>query len=487
MVTVLSQGISTLVHLVATVVLARLLNPEDFGVMSMVAAITAFAALFQDLGLSSAAVQKNELSHGLQSNLFWVNVAMGAMLTGILVAAAPLVGRFYGRPELTWVTAIVSFNFLIGSLGTQHGVMLTRRMQFGRQAAAGIGGSLVGLVFSVYLAMREYRYWALVWGGLMTSATSVFLLWLVSPFRPVWPSRGTGVLSLVRFGANVTGFNIINYFHRNVDNLLIGKVWGSEALGLYSRAYALLMFPIHAIRNPLNTVAFPAMSKLQAQPLAYRAYYRRLALVVAFVSMPLSAFLFVAAGPVIGLLLGPKWEGVVRIFKMLAVVAFVQPAFTLWGVVLLSMGMGQRYLRVGMLNTAFTVLGFFGGVPWGPLGVASAYAVATLVSIYPILEFAFRGTPVGLKDFFESIVNPAVASALAAAASMIAGRSVVIFTSPPDVLLILLLGTVFLVSYGTALRLLPGGKRDLDYVWQLAWAMVPGSLRQGMVYPRHSN
>lgn len=413
-VTVLSQGISTLVNLVSTVVLARLLSPEDFGVMSMVAAITAFAALFQDLGLSTAAVQKGQLSHALQSNLFWVNVALGTLLTGTLATAAPLVARFYDRPELTWVTVTLSFNFLIRSLGTQHGVMLTRRMQFGRKAAASIGGSLVGLGISIYLAVKGYRYWALVWGGLAGAATSVLLLWLVSPFRPCWASRGTGVLSLVRFGANVTGFNIINYFHRNLDNLLIGKVWGAEPLGLYTRAYALLMFPIHAIRDPLTAVAFPAMSKLQGQPLAFRSYYRDITATTAFLSMPLTAYLFVAAKQVITLILGEAWNGVVPIFAALALAAFIQPVASLRGMALLATGQSRRYFWWGVLNAGGVSVGFVLGLPWGAVGVATGYVLVNYALLYPSLLLAFHKTCLGPRDFFQPIAGPAAASVMAA-------------------------------------------------------------------------
>lgn len=413
-VTLFTQGVSTLIHLVSTVVLARLLSPEDFGVMAMVAAITAFASLFQDLGLSTAAVQQGKLSHALQSNLFWANVGMGALLTGALAAAAPWVARFYARPELFWVTVALSFHFLIRSLGTQHGVLLTRQMQFGRKAAAGIGGSLVGLGISIYLALAGYRYWALVWGGLMGAAVSVLLLWVISPFRPTWPSRGTGVLSLVRFGANVTAFNIINYFHRNLDNLLIGKVWGAEALGLYTRAYALLMFPIQAIRGPLNAVAFPAMSKLQNQPDLLRLYYLRATSLIAFFSMPVAAYFFVASDLIIQLLLGPQWMGAGSIFSCLAFAAFVQPASGFAGNLLVSTGQGGRYLRCGILNTSVLSACFLIGLPWGPLGVALAYSIGNYVVLYPWLRWAFIGSTVTFADFAKACVAPATSSVIAA-------------------------------------------------------------------------
>lgn len=458
MVTLLSQGISTAVHLVSTVVLARLLNPEDFGVMSMVAAITAFASLFRDLGLSTAAVQKDRISPALQSNLFWLNVALGALLTGLLSAAAPLVAAFYGRPELRWVTVALSFNFLISSLGTQHGVLLTRRMQFGRKAAAGIGGSILGLGVSIALALQGYRYWALVWGGLSGSVTSVLLLFAVSPFRPTWPSRGTGVLSLVRFGASVTAFNIINYFHRNLDNLLIGKVWGAEALGLYTRAYALLMFPIQAIRNPLNAVAFPAMSKLQHEPNLLRAYYLRVTFLTAWLSMPLTAYLFVSSEAVIELLLGPQWTAAAPIFSCLALAAFIQPASGLAGSLLLSLGQGRRYFQCGLFNLTILSLCFLLGLPWGPTGVALAYAVGNYVVLYPWLRWAYARSPVTFRDFLVGCAGPAALSALAAGLAL----SVKALISPVSPVLEL---SVYAAIFGAvclaALGLSPAGRRQV--------------------------
>jgi PST family polysaccharide transporter len=466
-VTLVSQGISTGVHLVSTVVLARLLSPEDFGVMSMVAAITAFASLFRDLGLSTAAVQKGELTRDLQSNLFWINVALGTGLTGLLAAASPLVAWFYGRPELAWVTVALSFNFVISSLGTQHGVLLTRRMQFGRKAAAGIGGSIVGLVVSILLARLGYRYWALVWGGLSSAVVSVLLLFAVSPFRPGWPRRGTGVLGLVRFGANVTAFNIVNYFHRNLDNLLIGKVWGAEALGLYSRAYALLMFPIQAIRNPLNAVAFPALGRLQNDHKQYRIYYCRLTQLTAFLSMPLSALLFSGAAPLIELLLGPKWLDVVPIFRLLAAVAFIQPVQTLWGVVLLSLGMAQRYFYLGVLNSVLTVLGFVAGLAWGPIGVAAGYAMVTYITAYPILTLAFRDTPLRISDILENATRPAIAALSGMLVCTLGSQAMPAKSEISPAVLLLILWSLFLAAYLLTFLVLPGGKNDLCWLWKL--------------------
>ncbi len=424
-----SQAISIAIQLTSTVILARLLSPDDYGVIAMVMAITAFAGVFRDLGLSSAAVQKKDLTRAQQSNLFWLNVAMGAVLTTIVAAASPLVAWFYGRPELTLVTVALSFTFLIGSLGTQHGARLVREMQFGRMAVATIAGSIAGLITSVTLALQSFAYWALVWGLLSGAVTTTVLLFILSPFRPALFSRNAGIREMVGFGANVTAFDLVNYFHRNLDNVLIGKFWGADALGLYSRAYQLLMFPITAVRGPINAVAFPAMSKLQGQPEDYRNYYRKVTHLLAWVSMPTTAFLFVASAPLIQLLLGNKWAGVSPLFSILAIVGFIQPTASLRGLVLMSLGNGKKYLRWGIINAIFISLGFTIGVRWGPQGVAWSYVVTTYLILPFSLIYVFYGTPVRPSDYWKSIRSPAIASVVAVIVSTFVRSTVLNDTS----------------------------------------------------------
>ena len=202
-------------------------------------------------------------------------------------------------------------------------------MEFGKRATASTLGAIVGLAIAVLLAYWGYSFWALIWSSVGSSISSSIVLAFLSSFRPGLPDFGADIRRMVAFGANVTLFDLVNYFHRNLDNVLIGKVWGDEPLGYYSRAYALLMLPIQRIRGPLNTVAFPALSRLHGQPEEYRKYFRRLVSAVAYGSMPLTAFLFVASRPLVEIALGPGWSGVVPLFAVLAIAGFIQPVGSL--------------------------------------------------------------------------------------------------------------------------------------------------------------
>jgi PST family polysaccharide transporter len=459
-----TRGATVGIQLVSNLILARLISPHDYGIVAMVVAITGFAGLFRDLGLSAAVVQKGTLTQAQVSTLFWINVATGLVLTGLLAAAAPLVGLMYGREEVVPLTRVLALTFVIGSLGTQHGAMLQREMRFGRKAVASIAGLVVILAVSVVLALRGHGYWALAWGTLAGNAVTTALLFVLSPFRPGWPSRHAGIRSMMKFGANVTAFDFVDYFHRNLDNILIGRYWGTEALGLYSRAYSLMMFPIANLRQPINAVAFPAMSRLREQPQAFRAYFRKMTLVVAFLAMPVTAYLAVASRPVVRLALGDQWDPVTPIFAILAITGFIQPVAGLRGLVLLSSGQGSRYLTWGVLNAMTVCTGFCCGIAWGATGVAISYAISNYVLLYPSMLLAFRGTVLKPGDFFVPICRPAFSSIVAAAASWLSlqgpwfgGVITQVIGS----------GVIFAAVYLVVFHFSPGGKSDIAEIWDL--------------------
>ncbi len=462
LITAVSQAIILAIQLTSTVILARLLTPDDFGVVAMVTAFTAFAGLFRDMGLSAAAVQKPDLTAAQQDNLFWLNVAAGACLTGMVAAASPLVAWFYRRPELQPVTLLLSGVFLVSSMGTQHGARLIREMRFGRNGLATLGGPVAALGVGTALALHGWSYWALVWAVLANSAATTILLWILSPLRPSLPHRGSGIRGMLGFGANVTAYDLVNYFHRNLDNILIGRVWGAELLGCYSRAYQLMMVPIHSLRTPIFTVTFPALCRLQSMPAAFRSYFKRATAVLALLSMPLAALLFTTARDLVPLLLGPGWDTVVPIFSVLALVAFIQPAFTIWGQVTLSLGKPTRYLALGALNSAVIVGGFFVGLRWGAVGVASSYAACIYLLLLPTLAAAFRGTGVTMLDFLRAVARPSIASTAAASASATV-RGLVVPLAPVPALA----GSsvVFIAAFTLSYLILPGGRDELTATW----------------------
>jgi PST family polysaccharide transporter len=282
---------------------------------------------------------------------------------------------------------------------------------------------------------------------------------------------------MVTFGAHVTAHGFVNYFARNLDNILVGRFLGAEALGYYSRAYQLLMLPYEAIRDPINSVAFPAMSRLQDNPSAFRQYYCKTTLLLAFASMPATAFLFVASEPLIDVVLGPGWSEVSRIFALLAIAAFVQPVASLRGNVLLSSGQGIRYLQLGIFEAVCVSIGFLVGIHWGTVGVAGSYAIVNYLILYPSLLLAFKDTPLRPVDFFGSVSIPFFASLAAASVCLLIAHVLHIQAIYPA-MQVVFFGGLFSTIYILAVSVSPAGRRILREFVTLLPSLKRRSVRE---------
>lgn len=442
----------------STVVLARLLTPHDYGLVAMVTAITAFGALFKNMGLSAATIQKAEINHHQVSTLFWINVAVGFVLASILAGVAPIISWFYGEPRLTNITLVLAGTFIFSGLTVQHDALLRRQMRFPALAVIETGSMVIGIIIAVVLAWYGMRHWALVGLSVGTAICNAVLVWVFCGWRPGLPVRRAGVRSMVFFGGHLTGFNIANYFARNLDHILLGRFCGADVLGLYSRAYSIMMLPINQIRVPLQSVATPALSHIQNDFVRYQRYYTKLISLIAFITMPLMVFLFVCADQVIGLLLGSKWSGAADIFKILCIAALIQPVGTTWGLVLVSLGQSKRYLKWGFANSILIVLSFIVGLPWGAIGVAAAYTIATYVLLAPTLWYCFRQSPVSIRDFFSAILRSMIASLCMGAAIF---PAYLFLQNQSDIMVIGACFALGLSAYLLVWVLIPGGTQTL--------------------------
>ncbi|MBN1610328.1 MAG: lipopolysaccharide biosynthesis protein [Polyangiaceae bacterium] len=461
-VALVAQAAKFAFKLAETVVLARLLAPTDFGLVAMVTAATGMVGIFKDFSLSTATVQRSQITHEQVSTLFWINLGLGVCLTGLIVVVAPILVWFYHEPRLLLVTVAVAGTMVLASLGVQHTAILRREMRFTSLAAIDLTSIVLADTVAVVMAWYGAGYWALVGLLTMQSLSQSLGSWLACGWLPDRPRRGTGVRPLLAFGGHLTAFEFVNYFSRNADNVLIGWASGPASLGLYGRAYDLMMVPTATIRGPLISVALPALSRLSCDPVRYRHYYCRMTEALAFLSMPLAALLFVTADSLIVLALGPAWRGAIPIFQILAFTAFLQPTIGLRGVVLLSTGQGARYFYLGLGVSVLTVTSFLAGLPWGPIGVATAYGIANYAMVYPSLRFAFRATPIVATDYFSAVRGPAVSSVAAAAATMLAQDAL---GATGSVRRLVASACLFLFMYIVTLALLPGGRGAL---WRFA-------------------
>lgn len=473
--TLLSQGGGLAIRTVSTILLARLVAPEAHGLVAMVTVLIAFAALFKDLGLEQAILQRPTLTHAQVSALFWINVLVSLALTLTVALSAPLVAAFYGEPDLKPITWTVSIGFLISGIAIQHQALLRRQMHLGLLAAIEVGANLAGAILGVVTALASPTYWALLAAHLGILATRSVGLWWACTWRPGSPRRAHELGAFLSFGANVTGFNLVNFFSRNLDNILIGRFVGAETLGWYSKAYSLIMLPIHQIRTPLMNVGMPGICALRDHPERYARYYRSMMSLLALCSMPLMAYLFLVAEPLILTLLGPAWAPSVDLFRILAVAGFAQTAASAGrGLPMLSMGHSRRYLHFGVVQALATCTAMAIGIRWGATGVAIGYAVAFYLLLGPSVVWCLNDTPVRARDWVCAVWRSAVAAVgmVVLQVAGLAGWSTLIPLPPPTVAgqlgLLTLQAVVAVVLFVGLMAVLPGGRGEI----RLAVSMI---------------
>jgi len=403
---VTSQGTQFLIQSIATVVLARLLTPADFGLVAMVATITGLGQAFADLGLSEATIQRKEISHDQVSALFWINVAIGLGLTLVTAALAPLLARFYRDPRIVNITLVVSLTFLIGGLKVQPDALLKRQMRFSSTAIRDITGYSLAVPLAIIMAWRGAGYWALVALPLTLNLSSLIISWLMVNWMPSLPRRGAQVGSMIAFGGNVAASYFILTVSRSADNVLIGRYIGASPLGLYSRAYNLLMLPVRQLSVPATSVAVSAFSRIQGDAERFARYYLRAVNLIMWIGAPLFGFLFVAAQPVIVLLLGKQWREAAPVFQILAVSGLTQLLLesSMW--LFLSRGHSQQLLKLLLIISPVIVGSYAIGLPFGIKGVALSGSVALLCILPWMLKITFRGTDLTLQRFGRALLCP---------------------------------------------------------------------------------
>jgi O-antigen/teichoic acid export membrane protein len=447
--TLSSQAIKFGLHLVSTVFLARLLTPEDYGIFGMVAVVLKFLNLFKDIGLSQATIQKSEITQAQVSNLFWINVLISFSIATLLFLFAPIIVSFYQEPRLLMVTKVLSISFFVSGLSLQHLALLKRQMLFEKIIFVDMGGQILGLTIAIIAAIQGLAYWSLVLMQVVPVFTTMIGIWYNCRWIPSLPSRNSGVKDMLNYGWNLTGFNILNFFSRNLDNILIGKFWGTQALGLYAKGYQLLLFPLQQINAPIANVALPALSRLQLEPEKYKRFYYKIVLLITTLGMPIVCFLFVDSHKIILFLLGEKWLDIVPIFRALTPGAFIDTLNIATGLVFTSLGRTDRQFKLGLFGASLQVILFVIAIRWGVLAIAWSFSLQSIIMFFPRFIYSYKGTCLNITTTLKTISHPVISSILSLA-------SLILFQYFVSVHFLLEL-FIFIILYLSFWFLLPNG------------------------------
>ncbi len=399
----LSQVVHLLLHFGITAILARLLTPKDFGLIAMIVVFTNFVIRFRDFGLTAAIVQRKELTEAHLSSSFWINVVAGLLLSLIMAGLASRIAFFYSEPRLTQITMVLSLTLFISSFSIIQSALLTKELKFKPLAIIQISAAAISGIIAISLAFAGFEVWSLVWQQIVSSFATVILLWALSSWRPHLCFRWKRVKELLGFGLNLTGFNFVNYFNRNLDNLLIGKFLGSAPLGFYNLAYRLLLFPLKNISFVLGRVMFPVLSIIQKDKAKVRQAYLRVTRYIAAVAFPMMFGLFVVAPQFVRVIFGPQWERSIFLVQILALVGLLQSIGTTVGWIYTSQGRTDIMFRWGIFSVIIVAVSFVTGLRWNVEGVAIAYAIASLLLTYPSFAIPFRLIDLKVGRLFKEL------------------------------------------------------------------------------------
>jgi O-antigen/teichoic acid export membrane protein len=411
-----SQTVGHVIRMAARILLARLLMPEDFGLVAMVAALTGLMLIFSDLGLGQATVQREKISHEQVSTLFWINAAFGLLVSLVFVALAPALVWFYHEPRLLWITIALAGGFLFAGLTIQHQALLQRQLEMGALSIINIFVAVISVVVSIGALLLGAGVWAIVAGILSESIAKAAAVWFACRWRPGFPRTLGGVRSMIAFGGNLTGSSVLGYVAAMSGNVLVGKAFGAVALGLYSRAYDLLLMPLRQVIMPVSSVAISTLSRLQNEPQRYRRYFMRALVLIAMLIVPPIVYVTVMSKEVIVAVLGIRWVEASALFSIMGIAGVVQPYMATQYWLLVSTGKTKRVFRISVATAILTVGSYFAGLPFGTEGVAIAFTVCNLLVFVPSFAYACRGTPVSLRDILAVTGYPfAAVGAMAAA------------------------------------------------------------------------
>jgi O-antigen/teichoic acid export membrane protein len=407
------------VQIGSVVILARLLTPADFGIVTMV---TTFSLLLRGFGVNGFVeliTQREEVTDSLASSLFWINLGIGTILTVAFAGSGRLLALFYHNPDVIQVTKGMSLTIVIGCLGYIHLGLLRRAMHFRSTAIIYFAGQVLQVIVSIALALAGWHYWALVWGSVTQTLVVTAGVWLMCRWIPSRPGHAAGTGSGLKFAINVYSHFAFSYLTSNTDNLLVGWRFGDRALGFYKRAYDLFVLPQTQLLAPLSAVVVSTLSRVSRDREQFQRYFLRTISVLALVGMGVGADFALVGQDLFRFLFGPGWEEAGRIFALFGPGIGIMLLYNTHGWIHLSIGRPERWFRWGLMEFACTVTLFLLTLRWGPSGIAFAWTISYFVLMFP--GFWYAGKPIGLGigpvfaviwKFFAASVGAGLAAAL---------------------------------------------------------------------------
>jgi len=406
----ISQFSTQFFRFAVTIVLARLLFPEDFGLIGMAAIFIGVVTTVNELGLSAAIIQRKEINESHLSTSFWTSVIVGVILCILTIVASPFVADFFQEELVQPILVTLSFVFIIGSFAVVPEALLAKNLNFKKIAIAEIGSEISSGIIAIILAFSGLGVWSLVWRMLIGNSILVILLGMIYPWRPSMIFSYKSFKELFSFGINVTGSRLLNYTQSNIDYLVIGKLLGALDLGYYTLAYSIITFPLRRISWVITRVTFPTFSIIQDDNAKLREGYLKVIRYISLVTFPMIAGLFIISPEFVTVVLGEKWSPIVLILQILCIAGAIKSVGTTTGSILLSKGRADIEFKWNIFRIIILTVAILIGANYGIVGVAVAVTVVSFSLFWIIQMIANRLIDLSFYNYFKALYPATISS-----------------------------------------------------------------------------
>ena len=407
----IGAGLAKIISLCSTLLLARLLTPEDFGLMAMASTVTGLIGFFNEIGLGAAIVQRKQVSKEELNGCFAISVLASGFLCLLVIAISWPVADFFNMPALQRLLAVLGFGFFFGALNTVPVALLRRELLFQTVLWLGVCCALIQSAVTIPLAALGFGYWSIVGGFFVGQTFATLWFWRVSSWRPTWPLEPGGGRTLLGYGVEITFTRVLWHVYMNADKLIVGKLLGERAVGIYDVSRSIASLPTSQISGLVTSIASPVFARVQQDLSKLQAVQLRLTRGVAYLTFPLLAGIAILAAELVQVLLGSKWSEAVLPMQALCISEAVATIANLQAQLLISTGRARQLVRYNLMCAFVMPLSLaIGGWQFGLQGIGIAWALVYPLLASWLLRDALRASGLGIKQFWQGVRQPMAGS-----------------------------------------------------------------------------
>jgi O-antigen/teichoic acid export membrane protein len=461
----ISQIVRLGVQLLSVTILARILKPEYYGIVALSSSVMAFISLFKDLGIGASLIQTKTLTDEHKNTAFVISFGMSLFLLGLIAITAPFIADYYHEPDLKWILILVAIGFPISSVGIVPACIMEREGRFKELAIIEAVTNFITFAITLTFALTGFGVYSLVIPSLVVAP--LYLAWVLklNDWRPSFKASYQSVSAMFGFSANLTGFNLINFFSRNLDVFIVGKLLGTTALGLYSTSMKLMLMPLQTITYVSNRALFPVLSQLQHDQEAFKNTYFSALSYVSLITFPMMFGLWASREAFVNAIYGTKWLGLIDLLYWLCLTGALQSINSTTGTVFMAKGKTHTLFRLGFYSAVLQVAAFYLGSLYDIKVMCKYYFIANILIVIPHFYLVIRLANSSFKELMGRL-QPAI---VATSVMLLAATLVNVYSIQQHSFIITLMLQVFLG--GTAYLIV------IKVMFPASWGTLLGSLK----------